>query len=140
VLLREHVDDPVIDARIGLAGPVWGFGAALAAYGAYLVTGAPTCRAIAQLTALLNLFNLTPVWHLDGARGFHALSRAQRLAIVALSIAAFLATWQKFVVLLIGFAVYQTVVGSAGPGDRRAFATFAALVAALTWLSRGVGL
>ncbi len=139
VLLREHVDDPVIDARIGLAGPVWGLGAALATYVVYLLTGAPLFKAIAQLTGLLNLFNLIPVWQLDGARGFHALSAAQRVGIVAVSVLAFLVTWQKFLVLVIGFAIYQTVFGRVGPGDRRAFATFAFLVAALAWLSRGVG-
>lgn len=139
VLLREHVDDPIIDARIGLAGPVWGLGAALASYVVYLLTGAPLFKAIAQLTGLLNLFNLTPVWQLDGGRGFHALSAAERMAIVAVSMLAFLVTWQRFLVLVIGFAIYQTVFGSVGPGDRRAFATFAFLVAALAWLSRGIG-
>jgi Zn-dependent protease len=139
VLLREHVDDPIIDARIGLAGPVWGLGAALAAQVVYLVTGASLWVAIGQLTALINLFNLIPVWQLDGARGFHALCGTQRIAIVGLSVLAFLVTWQKFLVLIIGFAIYQSVFRSSGPGDRRAFATFAMLVASLAWLSRGVG-
>ena len=31
VMLKQHVTDPLIDAKIGLAGPVWGLGAALAA-------------------------------------------------------------------------------------------------------------
>jgi Zn-dependent protease len=139
VLLREHISDPIIDARIGLAGPVWGLGAALAAYVMCLVTGASLLMAIAQLTALLNLFNLIPVWQLDGARGFHALSRPQRTAIVAVSALAFLLTWQKLLILVIGFAIYQTVFGRTGPGDRRAFATFVSLVAVLAWLSRGLG-
>jgi Zn-dependent protease len=140
VLLREHVEDPIIDARIGLAGPVWGLAAALAAQAAYLVTDVSLWHAIAQLTALINLFNLIPVWQLDGARGFHALCRAQRTAIVALSMLAFLVTGQKLLVLITGFAVYRTVFAAAGPGDRRAFATFASLVAALAWLARGVAL
>jgi Zn-dependent protease len=139
VLLREHVDDPIIDARIGLAGPVWGLGAALAAYAVNLATGASLWIAVAQLTALLNLFNLIPVWQLDGARGFHALSKAQRIAILAVSVLAFLVTWQRFLVAFIGLAIYQTAFGTAGPGDRRAFATFASLVAVLAWLSRGMG-
>jgi hypothetical protein len=63
----------------------------------------------------------------------------QRIAIVGLSVLAFLVTWQKFLVLIIGFAIYQSVFRSSGPGDRRAFATFATLVASLAWLSRGVG-
>ena len=36
VMLKQHVTDPVADARIGLAGPVWGLGAALAAWAIYL--------------------------------------------------------------------------------------------------------
>lgn len=42
ILLREHVSDPVTDARIGLAGPVWGLSAAVAAWVAYLATGRPS--------------------------------------------------------------------------------------------------
>ena len=33
VMLKQHVADPLTDAKIGLAGPVWGLGAALAAFG-----------------------------------------------------------------------------------------------------------
>jgi Zn-dependent protease len=105
----------------------------------YRVTGAPLWMAIAQLTGFINLFNLIPVWQLDGARGFHALSGPQRIAIVALSAVAFLLTWQKLLLVVIGFAIYQTAFGRSGPGDRRAFATFVSLVAALAWLSRGLG-
>ena len=83
VMLRQPVTDPVTNARIGLAGPVWGLGAAVAAWLTYLATGAPIWGAIAELTGLLNLFNLVPIWQLDGARGFHALSRTERWLVVA---------------------------------------------------------
>ena len=33
VMLKQHIGDPLTDAKIGLAGPVWGLGAALAAFG-----------------------------------------------------------------------------------------------------------
>jgi Zn-dependent protease len=62
---------------------VWGLGAAVAAWLTYLATGAPIWEAIAELTGFLNLFNLVPVWQLDGARGFHALSRTERWIVVA---------------------------------------------------------
>ena len=39
VMLREHITDPVVDARVGLAGPVWGLGAAVTAWLVYLLTG-----------------------------------------------------------------------------------------------------
>src|SRR5262245_14442148 len=80
VMLKQHVEDPVTDAKIGLAGPVWGLGAALAALGGYAVTDAKIWFAIAHLTGFLNLFNLIPVWQLDGSRGFHVLARMERWA------------------------------------------------------------
>ena len=78
VMLKQHVDDPITDAKIGLAGPVWGLGAALAALRRLRVSGAPIWLAIAQLTGFLNLFNLIPVWQLDGSRGLHALAHGTR--------------------------------------------------------------
>src|SRR5437879_10227571 len=35
VMLKQHVTDPLTDAKIGLAGPVWGLGAAVAAFVLY---------------------------------------------------------------------------------------------------------
>ena len=78
VMLREHVTDPVANARIGLAGPVWGLCAGIASWGTYLVTGASIWLAIAELTGFLNLFNLIPIWQLDGSRGFQVLARDER--------------------------------------------------------------
>src|SRR2546425_2112324 len=43
----------------------------------YLISHRPIWLAIAQLTAFLNLFNLIPVWQLDGARGLHVLARSE---------------------------------------------------------------
>ena len=78
--VRLHMSPPDArtDARIRLAGPVWGLGAAVAAYLAYLATGAPIWAAITHVRAFLNLFNLLPIWQFDGGRGFHALTRTQR--------------------------------------------------------------
>ena len=83
VMLKERITDPIVDARIGLAGPVWGLGAAIAAWLVALATGAPIWMAIAELTAFINLFNLTPVWQLDGSRGFNAMTRNDRWTAVA---------------------------------------------------------
>ncbi|HEV7706009.1 MAG TPA: hypothetical protein VGO46_17050, partial [Gemmatimonadaceae bacterium] len=60
VMLKEHPSDAHIDAKIGLAGPIWGLGAGLAAMGVFLATRLPIWAAIAHLTAFINLFNLTP--------------------------------------------------------------------------------
>ncbi len=67
------------DARIGLAGPIWGAAAALMFFAISIPTGSNLWLAVARATAMINLFNLVPVWQLDGGRGFRALDRNQRL-------------------------------------------------------------
>jgi len=66
------------DARVGLAGPIYGLGAAVFAWIMGLLTGAPVWLAIARIGAWINLFNLIPIWQLDGGRGFRALTHHQR--------------------------------------------------------------
>ena len=139
VQLKQRVDDPLTDAKIGLAGPVWGLGAALVALAVYLFTHAAIWLAIAQLTAFLNLFNLTPVWQLDGSRGIHVLARGERWALVGAVALMLLATEQRLLFIVGGVAVWRALQRDAGPGDTRTLATFVALVIALAWLARGVG-
>ena len=138
VLLKQRIDDPIVDARIGLAGPLWGLGAGAAAFAISVLTGSPTWRAIAELTGFINLFNLIPIWQLDGSRGFHALSNVQRLTIVGASALAFAATGQKLLILL-GLVATFRVFQSTTTADSRTFATFVGLIAALSWLARSVG-
>jgi len=139
VMLKQHVSDPLTDAKIGLAGPVWGLGAAMTAMGMYGVTRAPIWLAIAQLTGFINLFNLIPVWQLDGSRGFHALARWERWAIVGVIALMLMLTEQRMLFILGGVAVWRALQKDAGPGDTRVLATFVVLVAALSLLARGVG-
>jgi Zn-dependent protease len=136
VMLRQHISDPVVDARIGLAGPVWGLGATVAAWLAYVSTGAPIWLAIAEISAFLNLFNLMPIWQLDGSRGFHALSRQQRWIVVS---AIGLALWATAVPILwiVGaVALYRAIRTEAGAGHVPTTVTFAGLVLALSWFAR----
>ena len=139
VMLKQHVDDPVTDAKIGLAGPVWGLGAALAALGVYAVTHAQIWLAIAHLTGFLNLFNLIPVWQLDGSRGFHALSRTERWIVVAAIGVMLWLTGQRLLWIVGGVAAWRATQKVVGPGDRRILATFVVLVAALSWIAMAVG-
>ena len=139
VMLKQHVDDPITDAKIGLAGPVWGLGAALAALGAYAVTHAQIWLAIAHLTGFLNLFNLIPVWQLDGSRGFHALSRLERWVVVgAIGLMLWL-TGQRLLWIVGCVAAWRATQRVVGPGDRRVLATFVLLVVALSWIAKAVG-
>lgn len=139
VLLKQRIDDPVVDARIGLAGPLWGLGAGVAALMIFVVTRIPIWRAIAELTGFINLFNLIPIWQLDGSRGFHALSRAQRLGAAVVVAIAFALTGQKLLLIVAAVAVFRSLQAAAIQGDARTFATFAGLVVALSWLAQRVG-
>lgn len=139
VMLRQHVTDPLTDAKIGLAGPVWGLGAALAALLAYAVTQTPIWLAIAQLTGFLNLFNLIPIWQLDGSRGMHVLARWERWTLVAVIAAVWLVTEQPMLFLVGAVAVWRALQKETGPGDAGVLATFSGLVVALAWLARDVG-
>jgi Zn-dependent protease len=138
-MLKQHVTDPLTDAKIGLAGPVWGLGAAIAAFAVYVVTRAPIWLAIAQITGFLNLFNLIPVWQLDGSRGFHVLARGERWLLVAVIALALLATEQRILFIVGAVAVWRALQQETGPGDTRVLATFMMLIVALSWLARGVG-
>ena len=138
-MLKQRVDDPLTDAKIGLAGPVWGLGAGIAALGVYLVTGVRIWLAIAQLTGFLNLFNLIPFWQLDGSRGFHVLARWERWVLVATIAIALLLTEQRLLLIVGGVAVWRALQKETGPGDVRVLATFVVLVATLSLLARGVG-
>jgi Zn-dependent protease len=138
VMLKQHVTDPLTDAKIGLAGPVWGLGAGLAALAVYLVTGGMIWFAIAQLTGFINLFNLIPVWQLDGSRGMHALARSERWMLVAAIAAALLFTEQRMLFVIGAAAIWRAMQKDQGPGDARVLATYVTLIMALSLLATGV--
>jgi len=99
VRLKAYPANQGEDARVGLAGPFWGLGAALACMGIGIVTGSPLFTALAKVGAWINVFNLIPIWQLDGGRGFRALTRHHRM-IVAVA-AALLWLWTSETMLLI---------------------------------------
>jgi Zn-dependent protease len=138
VMLKQHVTDPLTDAKIGLAGPVWGLAAAVAAAGIYAITRSTIWLAIAQLTGFLNLFNLTPVWQLDGSRGIHVLARWERWALVGAIAVALMLTGQRLLFIVGGVAIWRSFEQKSGPGDTRVLATFVVLIIALSVLARGV--
>jgi Zn-dependent protease len=134
VRLHMNPPDARTDARIGLAGPVWGLGAAAAAYVAYLVTGAPIWAAITHVGAFLNLFNLIPIWQLDGGRGFHALTRTQRGVAAAFVAGAWAVSHEGMLFLLLLGAGWQLFQRAPEQGDNGALGTYLLLIAALTAL------
>lgn len=90
---KEAAKSPEQDAIVGLAGPLWGTGAALFALAAYGLTGAPVWGAIARTGAWINLFNLSPIWFLDGSHAFRALSRRDRAIVAAAALAVWAVTY-----------------------------------------------
>lgn len=127
---------PREDARVGLAGPLWGLAAALTCLGLWLLTGWAGFAAIAQIGALINMFNLMPVWQLDGSRGWRALGRVERWVVVAAFGLA--AAWvQDGLVALIAIVALGRAFGPpAVEPDRRAFVQFLVLIGALSALCK----
>lgn len=135
IRLRQHPANPREDARIGLAGPLWGCGAAAAAYLGFVLGWGPLWAAVARFGAWVNLFNLLPVWQLDGGRAFRALSRQQRL----LAVAALAALWALsreglLLLLLIAAAAQASRRDAPEQPDHVALAEYVLLAAALTLL------
>jgi Zn-dependent protease len=88
IRLQQKVVNPQEDAAIGLAGPIYGLGAAVFTLAIWLATKEPIFAAIAGVGAWINLFNLLPIASLDGGRGFHNMSRTQKLLAAATAGAA----------------------------------------------------
>ncbi len=120
------------DARVGLAGPIWGLAAAAGAYAAHGLTGWAALAAIARVSAWINLFNLLPVWQLDGSRGFRALARPGRWLCVALMLGIWAATEEAlFALLALVGGLRACAPGETERSDRRALGEFLFLLAAL---------
>jgi Zn-dependent protease len=137
IRLKQYPAEPREDARVGLAGPLWGLGAALAAYAVYRATGIGVWGAIAHFGAWVNLFNLVPVWQLDGARGFRSLTRYQRWIAVAAIAVMWVATSEGLLVLLGLAAAAAAGFGRAAEEpDHTALAQYALLVGALSLMTR----
>jgi Zn-dependent protease len=138
VLLKKHVSDPVVDARIGLAGPIYGLAAGLAALIVGVLTRAPIWFAIAHITGYINLFNLIPIWQLDGSRGFHALGRGARWVVAASATAMFVLAAEPMAMLVAIVAGFRAFEKTAVRTDRRTLVTFIGLVVLLSVLSARV--
>lgn len=138
VSLYDSPRDVSEDARIGLAGPIWGTAASIG----FLIPAtllslsgeqAGIWLAIAHTTAILNLFNLIPVWQLDGGRGFRPLDRTERFMLLALMAILFWITHVGVLILLMLGAAFRIFWSKdhTPQGDRGAFFQFAALLVVL---------
>lgn len=107
VRMKQYPANVIEDARVGLAGPIYGLGTAVAAWVIGLATGAPIWLAIAHIGAWINLFNLLPIWQLDGGRGFRALTRKQRGIALVIALVMWALTEETMLLLIALGAVYR---------------------------------
>jgi Zn-dependent protease len=73
ILLKEQPQDVWREFKVAAAGPILGSVGALAVLGVYGLTGRDFWLALAFVGFFLNLFNLAPVWQLDGGRMISAI-------------------------------------------------------------------
>lgn len=135
VRLKQYPANAVQDARVGLAGPIWGFGAAVFAWLCALITGLPIWYAIAHTGAWINLFNLIPIWQLDGGRGFRALTRTQRGMALGVALTMWVVS-QETMLLLIALGAGYRLFSRDYPaeGDSRTLMQYAGLIVLLSLL------
>ena len=131
VPLRDPVT-PSENAQIGLAGPTWGAVVALVSMAVGAAFHSPFWQAVGHTTAWINLFNLTPVWQLDGSRGFSALGRLQRWIVLAVIVGAFALSGEKMLILLAIFAGWRAFEREVPINQNAAFAQYVVLVILLT--------
>ena len=133
---QQRIHGEWAEADVGLAGPIWGLGAAIVAYAVYAATGIAYWSTLAKWGALINAFNLLPVWQLDGAHAFKAMSRPHRIAAAAaLAIAALLSHERLFWLPFLGACWASYKMRPAARADVRAVGYYVALVGALSLLA-----
>jgi Zn-dependent protease len=130
---RSRPTDPVEDATIGLAGPIAGVAASIACWALFLAFDAPAVAALAKVGAWINLFNLLPLFSLDGGRAFRALSTIQRWAVAAACGALLYATSEGMLVLVLIGAALRIFAPADAPkrGHPRTLVVFLVLLALL---------
>lgn len=133
IRLKQLRITPIQDSRVGLAGPIYGLGAASIALAAGYATGAKAWDAIAHFGAVINLFNMVPVWQLDGSRGFASQTRQQRLVILAAAGILWWITGEVMLGLVTIGAVYRLFTKDAAQEpDNIGMTQFLGLLAALS--------
>jgi len=137
VRMHSRPHTPREDARVGLAGPLWGLGAVLATYGLYLWTGHELFSAVAKFSAWINLFNLIPVWQLDGSRGLAAIARPDRWLLALVVGVMWVISAEGLLVLILLLIVGRAWFENApDERDTTALGQYAALVVSLTLLTK----
>lgn len=126
------------NARIGLAGPIWGLGISYILFGVYYFTGIESIGAIAKVSAWINLFNLLPLGPLDGGRGFSAMSSKSAWWVTGVIFSAWYFSEEGLLVIIGLAAAYRAFQASRNPSsinDVRAVWEYILLIVFLTPLA-----
>jgi len=75
IALKTPAPTVYAEAVIAIAGPIAGSLAGIVCWLVFSVTGSPLFLGLAHVTFMMNLFNLTPVFPLDGGRVLGAVSK-----------------------------------------------------------------
>lgn len=135
VRLKQRPANPREDARIGLAGPIWGLAVSAVCMAIGLGFESAIWQAIGKWSALINLFNLLPVFSLDGARGFAALTKHQRGLATLSVLGAWLLTGEGLLLLLLAVCAYAIFrKDTPDRPDRTTLVTYVGLVVSLSLL------
>ena len=123
---------------VALSGPVWGGVSGLITLAIGLVVHQPWVCGAALIIAEVNLFNLLPVWQLDGSRATACLSKQQVVVLAAIGlIGGALAGSPMSLLSGAGLLGRRFVRSPGGDGDRRTFVVFVLLFVGLLSLRVG---
>src|SRR5213593_3167576 len=112
IFQRQHPTTALKQAQIGIAGPIAGTIGATAAWILYGATQNPVFLLAASIGFFLNLFNLIPVWQLDGAWILAPVSpwfQVAGLGMIAISVLVFhFASFFLIIIALLGIQTMPT--------------------------------
>jgi Zn-dependent protease len=110
VAMKQMPDDALMEARVGLAGPVLGTAGAAVCLAIAVATNSPLLRALAYVGFLLNLINLVPLVPFDGGRAMAAMAPGLWFVGLGVMLVLLLTTGNPFLlifVLLGGMETYR---------------------------------
>jgi Zn-dependent protease len=149
---QAYMDNRLTEAQnyeIAMMGPVFGLGSCLALLVPFWLTGSEFWGASAAAVALVNLFNLLPIFPLDGGRVLRALfaSAGQRAVLIGMGGSLLLTALGLFalgapmlaVLLGIGVMEFWAEFRRGSPGTPMSAVTIAAAVAGYLGLAALLG-